>query len=169
MHIFLRDNEPWTSLIRNQNIQIHEIKSHESTILNLNLTVAQIAVPHRPDFTDTFAYFVIGPRKSLFYCPDIDYFHYSNPSFQAICRLNEYLLLDATFYSPSELPGQDITKIPHPFANETIRQLNSFAEKVTLIHLNHSNPLLDKNSPEATATRELGFTVGQIGQTFDLG
>jgi pyrroloquinoline quinone biosynthesis protein B len=168
MHEFLITNEPWASLIRNQNIFIQELESYESTVLTPNLTVAQIAVPHRPDFTDTFAYFVIGPRKSLFYCPDINFWPNNDRSFRTIFELNEYLLLDATFYSRAELPDRDLSKIPHPFVVDTHIHLKEYANKTTLIHLNHSNPLLNKNSPETKATRELGFSVAETDQTFDL-
>jgi pyrroloquinoline quinone biosynthesis protein B len=168
MDFFLHQNQPWAALIQNQNIVTHQILSHDSTFLSSKLTVAQIAVPHRPDFTDTFAYFVIGPKKSLFYCPDIDYWPVNNPSFQAICDLNEYLLLDATFYSPEELPGRDLTKIPHPFVTDTVKQLRDYSKKTTLIHFNHSNPLLNPDSQETQKTLSQGFQIAQLGDTFPL-
>jgi pyrroloquinoline quinone biosynthesis protein B len=85
--------------------------------------------------------------------------------FHAILEKNEYLLLDATFYDPNELPGRDLSRVPHPFVRDTVRDLKTFAKKITLIHLNHSNPLW-RQSPERKIVEDSWFTVGEPGMTW---
>ena len=58
-------------------------------------------------------------------------------------------------------------KIPHPLVTDTVARLRGTTSAVTLIHLNHSNPLL-RDSPERAWLRAQGFSVGAQGQTWRL-
>ncbi|MBS1710503.1 MAG: pyrroloquinoline quinone biosynthesis protein PqqB [Armatimonadetes bacterium] len=168
MRRLLESNEPWASLISGTHIAVQEIATLETYRIAPGLQIAPVAVPHRGEFTDTFAYCVIGPKQSLFYCPDIDFWPIDNPSLHTLLHLNEHLLLDATFFSPDELPGRDLKQIPHPFVTDAIDHLGPYAEKVTFIHMNHSNPILDPGSSASKIVREAGFQVGSVGQRFAL-
>lgn len=165
---FLESNEPWASLISGRHIAIQAIATHETYRIAPGLQIAPVEVPHRGEFTDTFAYRVIGPKQSLSYCPDIDFWPDDSPSLHTLFQLDGHLLLDATFFSPDELPGRDLKQIPHPFVTDTINRLGRYAEKVTFIHMNHSNPILDPGSPESNIVREAGFRIGSVGQRFAL-
>ena len=72
------------------------------------------AVVHRADFTDTLAFTIVGKNKKMFYCPDIDAWDGLSDSLPAVAGAHELLLLDSTFYDNNELPGRDMTLIPHP-------------------------------------------------------
>lgn len=161
---FLFENEPWRQLILNDNIACHKISDCSLTEIG-NILVSPFAVPHRAEFTQTYAYHIIGKDKSLFYCPDIDFWPMHTQDFHTILEKNEYLLLDATFYDPNELPGRDLSRVPHPFMRDTVRDLKAFAQKITLIHLNHSNPLW-RQSPERKIVEDSWFTVGEPGMTW---
>lgn len=80
--------------------------------------------------------------------------------------------LDATFYSGAELPGRDLSKIPHPWVIKSMERFKSLPEreraKVRFIHLNHSNPLLLENSKENATVIEKGFNVAKQGETIKL-
>jgi pyrroloquinoline quinone biosynthesis protein B len=76
-------------------------------------------------------------------------------------------LLDGTFFSPDELPGRDLTRIPHPPVKDTVTRLTEVTAEVRLIHLNHSNPLLAAG-PEREWLKESGLEVGAFGMRWTL-
>lgn len=163
---FLFENEPWRQLILNNNIACHKISAGSLTMIG-DVQIAPTNVPHRAEFTQTYAYHIIGENKSLFYCPDIDNWPLESGDFYTILDKNDHLLLDATFFDPSELPGRDLSRVPHPFVRDTVRDLRKFSDKITLIHLNHSNPLW-RQSPERKIVEDSWFTVGEPGMTWTI-
>ena len=83
---------------------------------------------------------------------------------------NDFSLLDGTFYDINELPGRDMSKIPHPFIVETFKVLEKVKNKssVHFIHLNHTNPALDTSSNATKEIRKNGFNVAKRNQKFNL-
>lgn len=73
-------------------------------------------------------------------------------------------LLDATFYSSSELPGRDIKEIPHPLVTETIQLFSEInqKEKIFFIHFNHTNPLI-WNKRKRAEFLKTGFRIANQG------
>ncbi|HXV13910.1 MAG TPA: pyrroloquinoline quinone biosynthesis protein PqqB, partial [Candidatus Krumholzibacteria bacterium] len=47
-----------------------------------------------------------------------------------------------TFASLEELPGREISQVPHPLMSETRALLEGTRAKLWFIHLNHSNPAI---------------------------
>jgi len=76
--------------------------------------------------------------------------------------------IDATFYDNHELPGRDMTKIPHPRVIDSMLLLKDQAEKVHFIHINHTNPLRDLRSDEVKNLQSRGFNVAWRGQKICL-
>jgi pyrroloquinoline quinone biosynthesis protein B len=164
---FLRQNAPWSQLIAHGHIDLCLITPETEIRLTSDLSVQPVLVPHRDELSDTLAFVVRGPRRRLFYCPDIDswaQWSYYLPNFLADIDI---ALLDGTFFSGNELPGRNIAEIPHPLVTETAAMLTGTACDVQFIHLNHSNPLL-KPGPEQIwlAAQELG--VGTMGSLWNL-
>ena len=62
--------------------------------------------------------------------------------------------------------------IPHPFVVETMTRLAALdaAEraKVRLIHLNHTNPLLDADSQASHRVQQAGLQVAKQFERFEL-
>jgi pyrroloquinoline quinone biosynthesis protein B len=54
--------------------------------------------------------------------------------------------IDATLYDERELPGRNLSEIPHPTISETMQRLAALPAteraKVRFIHFNQSNPAL---------------------------
>ena len=75
-----------------------------------------------------------------------------------------------TFYGANEVPGRNAAEIPHPLVTDTLARLGALAKskRIVLVHLNHSNPIADPASPEATVVRASGLEVGQDGMRFAL-
>ena len=82
-----------------------------------------------------------------------------------ICKLVETVdlaFLDATFFDEKELPGRDLSTIPHPLVSDSMERLASVAERIHFIHMNHSNALW-KNPNLATFQ---GFFVSKQSEIF---
>jgi len=137
-----------------------------------------IPVPHRDDTSDTHAILISGGKKRVLFLPDHDDWEqtlnsvgYSTPKdwFEALGLT--HVLLDATFWNGDELSGRDMTEVPHPTVEDTLSRLQDLgAERpeIILIHLNHTNPLNDPNSPQSRMIEVAGISIGKRGWSIEL-
>ncbi|MCY7409494.1 MAG: hypothetical protein LH473_04420, partial [Chitinophagales bacterium] len=76
-------------------------------------------------------------------------------------------LIDATFYSNSELPGRSMSEVPHPLVTETIdlfkNENTSTKQKIFFIHCNHTNPLIWDDATRRKVF-EMKFNIANQGQ-----
>jgi pyrroloquinoline quinone biosynthesis protein B len=165
---FLRDNAPWSQLVALGNINLRLLTSAGETQLSPNLHLTPLPVPHRDEFSDTLAFVVRGPTRRLFYCPDIDTWDEWEHDLRRFVADMDVALLDGTFFSADELPGRDLSEIPHPLATDTARRLAGVKCDVQLVHLNHSNPL-HRAGPERGWVAAQGIGVGAFGERWCLG
>lgn len=80
-------------------------------------------------------------------------------------------LIDGTFWDEGELPGRDMTQIPHPTVSETLERIGKREDgdpDVIFIHLNHTNPLVDESSDQTRRVGELGWGVAQQSTVLEL-
>ena len=169
MKQFLETNGPWDQLIKLNNISIQKINDNVLVQLNERLSITPFLVPHRDEYSETVGYKIQGPNKSLVFIPDIDKWDKWKLNIQEIVKENDYSLLDGTFYDIDELPGRDMSEIPHPFIIESINLLDNIDKSgVHFIHINHSNPALNSNSDAFKNIINNGFGVTKRGQIFDL-
>tara|TARA_B100000686_G_scaffold24605_1_gene23330 strand:+ start:1927 stop:2832 length:906 start_codon:yes stop_codon:yes gene_type:complete len=169
MKQFLETNGPWNQLVRLNNISIQKINDNVAVQLNERLSITPFLVPHRDEYSETVGYKIEGPNKSLIFIPDIDKWDKWEVSIKGLIEDNDYSLLDGTFYNIDELPGRDMSEIPHPFIVESINLLNSTDKSgVHFIHINHSNPALNSNSDAFKNIINNGFGVAKRDQIFDL-
>jgi len=164
---FLRHNAPWSQLVALGNIRLRLLTLGEETQLSPNLHLTPLPVPHRDEFSDTLAFAVHGPTRRLFYYPDIDAWDRWEHDLRSFVAGMDVALLDATFFSADELPGRDLSQIPHPLATDTAQRLAGVDCDVRLIHLNHSNPL-HRSGPERDWVEARGIGVGAFGQRWWL-
>jgi pyrroloquinoline quinone biosynthesis protein B len=165
--ILLRENAPWSQLVDLENIQLQPLTPGREMWLSEGLSILPVLVPHRDELSDTLAFVVRGPGRSLFYCPDIDSWDEWNHNLRSFVANLDLALLDAPFFSPAELPGRNISQIRHPLVSDTISRLAGVPCQVCLIHLNHSNPLLNEGA-ERRWVQQQGFEVGRLGQSWRL-
>jgi pyrroloquinoline quinone biosynthesis protein B len=172
MGTYLSGNGPWSLLIREGNISVVELEADRATPLGDDLTVTPIAVPHRHEFTDTFAFLVEGPGGSLLYLPDIDKWERWERRIEDLIARVDVALLDGSFYAEGEIPGRSMRDIPHPFIEESLERFAALpAEqraKIVFTHLNHTNPAADPSGPAARAIEAAGLSVARDGQIFGL-
>ena len=84
----------------------------------------------------------------------------------------DYALIDATFYDAKEVNYRDLSEIPHPFVVESLDLFDSISDeeknKIFFIHLNHTNPLINKNSDEYKYVISKGYNVAEEGMYLKL-
>ena len=141
MSKFLRCNSPWSQLIEHENIEIVGMDSGIQTKLSAGISVEPVLVPHRQEYTDTFAFVICGAKKKLFYCPDIDSWDGWEHDLSEFVNGVDIALLDGTFFDADELPDRDISEVRHPLVMDTVNRLSGTNCDVRLVHMNHTNAL----------------------------
>lgn len=167
MSEILRHHAPWSQLVSLGNIAVEPLVADKPVSLNPALTITPLAVNHRNEFSETFGFIIRGPRASCLFLPDIDNWSHSPFDIRELAATVDYCLLDATFFSADELPGRNICEIPHPLVTQTMDLLqgvvNQGLTQVVFIHMNHSNPLLDLDTPEYDLVHSRGYSVAYEG------
>lgn len=163
MRKFLAENGPWSQLVGLRNIEMRDLEADQPLQLNERLEVTPWLVPHRDEFSETVGFLIKGPERTGIFIPDIDKWEKWGRDINEIIRSVDFALLDGTFFSNGELPGRDMSEIPHPFISETMSRMAVMPlkqrQKVQFIHLNHSNPAI---RPDSAARRQLvkeGFSL----------
>lgn len=144
MRKFLESNGPWDQLVKLGNIRIEPFEDGHAVRLNERISVTPILVPHRDEYSETVGFIIKGPTRSILWLPDIDKWERWRTPIESVVDRVDLAYVDGTFYSASELPGRDLSEIPHPLMTETMTRLHDRASKVRFIHLNQSNPALRK-------------------------
>ncbi|HJM38840.1 MAG TPA: MBL fold metallo-hydrolase [Planctomycetota bacterium] len=164
---FLRGNGPWNQLVELGQIELRIMEAGVSYSPIPGVSVVPFEVPHRDEYSDTFAFSISAGGERLFYVPDIDAWDELSFDLIQIANTHDTLLLDGTFFSDQELPGRDMSLIPHPRVGVTMDLLEetvgSTGTRVLFTHFNHTNPLWQSHSPQSREVRRRGFGVAQQG------
>jgi pyrroloquinoline quinone biosynthesis protein B len=174
MAAFLRANGPWSQLVRLDNIALREFQPGQPFDLEAGVSITPIPVPHRDEYSDTMAFVIRGPNKTLLYVPDTDAWSAWTKPLPDVIRDEkiDVALLDGTFYSPDELPDRDVTKIKHPLITATMDLLAPLVKagkvRVLFTHLNHSNPAFEADGAARKAIAARGFGVAAEGEEIGL-
>lgn len=172
MKKFLETSGPWDQLVSLKNIQLIQITDNQDFQLGEHLRIKPILVPHRDEYSETVGFSISGAQTKLLYIPDIDKWERWYHSLDQILIEFDHLLIDGTFYNGDELPGRDMNEVPHPTVSETIQTLLMVPEeekrKITFIHLNHTNPLLDESSKAYQEVLSEGMRVAKEGELIRL-
>lgn len=170
--IFLENHGPWEQLVKLGNIDIREMQEEKPVSLTPTLQVTPIRVPHRDEYSETVGFIIQGPTKKALFLPDIDKWNRWSKNLKDLLAGVDYALLDATFFKNGEIPGRDMSEIPHPFVEETMALLQDLPllekAKVYFIHLNHTNPLLNPASQAYQQVRRQGYHVAEEGLVLEL-
>jgi len=163
---FLRSNGPWSQLVDLNNIEIKKLKKNRTIVLNKRISITPFIVPHRDEFSETVGYRIKGPNKSLVFIPDIDKWEKWDKNLIEVATKNDYTLIDGSFYTEDELPGRDMSEIPHPFIIESMEALKGLTDKsgIHFIHFNHTNPVLNLDSKVKKDILNAGFNIAKSGE-----
>ncbi len=172
MHDFLSTNGPWNQLVSLRNIDLVPITAGSEITLSDDLSVVPAQVPHRDEYTETVGYRINGPNRSALFIPDIDKWSKWDTDIRELVREVDFALLDGSFFADGELPGRDMSEIPHPYVQESIELFAELADadkaKIIFIHFNHTNPLLIDGSAAQKKVTALGFRFATEGMRLPL-
>ena len=139
-------------------------------------TITPVPVIHRAELSDNHAIIVSGCDSRLLFMPDQDSWEATLEGAtirEWLTYLDvDYALIDGTFWDSSELPGRDMSEIPHPTVCESIELLGNRGSEdpdIAFFHLNHTNPLNDKSSEEFLTIGRMGWRVSEPGEVYNLG
>jgi pyrroloquinoline quinone biosynthesis protein B len=171
MDTFLRTNGPWSQLVDLRNIEIRPLSTDQPVMLNKQLSVRCLLVPHRDEFSETVGFIIEGPRKKILFIPDIDKWERWATDINTLLSEVDAALLDGTFFENGELPNRDMSEIPHPFVEESMERFNLLPatekQKIIFTHFNHTNPLL-RDSKERDEVVQKGYRVAREGMRLSL-
>lgn len=172
MYQFIENNGPWNQLVSLKNISLQKLKADSAIKLTDKISVTPVQVPHRDEFSETVGYAIKTGSKSVLFIPDIDKWQKWNSDIKQMVKQYDYLFLDGTFYKAGELPGRNMSEVPHPFVQESMSFFEELPaaekKKIWFIHFNHTNPLLDIKSMEYKEVRNKGYNVATEGLKFSL-
>ncbi len=172
MQSYLSNSGPWDQLLRMENIEIKPLQDGEETTLNARIKITPFLVPHRDEYTETVGYVISGPEKSVMFIPDIDKWEKWQTRIEDKVAEVDRAYLDGSFFASAEVGGRDMSGFPHPFIVESMQRFSELPSsergKITFIHLNHTNPALDKNGAARKEIEQAGFHVAETGERFSL-
>ncbi|MEM9078039.1 MAG: MBL fold metallo-hydrolase [Bacteroidota bacterium] len=172
MTSFLTNNGPWDQLVNLKNISLVPLKDSLAIKLGKGLSVLPFSVPHRGEYSETVGFKIIGPKKKALFIPDIDKWNIWDTNIIDEIKKVDFAFLDATFYDGEEVNHRDISEIPHPFVIESLELFGNLPmrekEKIHFIHLNHTNPLLNRESEAYKNVIESGFKIASFQDIFQL-
>ena len=169
---YLQTNGPWSQLVELKNIELRRLEDKVLVELSDEITVSPSIVPHRDEFSETAGFFINGKNKSAVFIPDIDKWGKWKRDIVDIIKTVDIALLDGTFFKNGEIPGRDMSLIPHPFMEESMNLFEGLSKedkaKIHFIHFNHTNPVLKKGSEARKEVLAKGFRIAEEGMIFDL-
>jgi pyrroloquinoline quinone biosynthesis protein B len=175
MSAFLRDNGPWSQLVKLENISLRPLADHKAVQLGHGLSVTPLLVPHRQEFSEVVGFRIAGPTKSVLFIPDIDSWQEwdaAGTRIEAEIAKVDVAYLDGTFFANGEIPGRDMSGFPHPFIKASLARFAKLppAEraKIRFIHLNHTNKALWPGTAERRAIEDAGMRVAEEGERVPL-
>lgn len=173
---FLRTNGPWDQLVSLNNIALTEMSDQTPISPTPSIKVTPYQVPHRDEYSETVGYLIETQGRDVFFLPDIDSWDEWEQDFgtkiEDIIEQVDYAFLDATFFDDNELPGRDMSAIPHPRVSASMERFDDLSDDtkagIHFIHINHTNPVRFENSEESKSVIARGFSIAREGQRICL-
>lgn len=168
---YLRKNGPWQLMVKDEKIALREFNPGQPFSPLPGIRVTPIAVPHRDEYSDTMAYKIHGPNRTVLFVPDVDSWKKQPGLLAELVADVDVAYLDATFYDGSELPDRIMARVRHPFITDTMSALGAAAKerpgRFRFIHLNHTNPALRDAEIKRRITAA-GFRLATQGERVGL-
>ena len=172
MKAYLEENGPWSQLVALENIQLDPLEKGSSRSISSSLTVTPLQVPHRDEYSETVGYSIQGPQKKALFIPDIDKWELWEHNIDSVIQQHDLAFLDGSFFANGEIPGRDMSAIPHPFIEESLARFKQLApeerNKIHFIHFNHTNPVLSPESEASKQVQAAGMHISRSLQEFAL-
>jgi pyrroloquinoline quinone biosynthesis protein B len=175
MGAFLRDNGPWSQLVKLSNIAIRPLADGELAVLEPGIIATPLLVPHRQEFSEVVGFRIEAPKHKVLFIPDIDSWEQWDAAGTRIedeIAKVDVAYLDGTFFANGEIPGRDMRGFPHPFIRHSLQRFATLPAseraKVRFIHLNHTNQALWPGTKARAEIEAAGFRVAEEGERIEL-
>jgi pyrroloquinoline quinone biosynthesis protein B len=136
--------------------------------LSNGIQVTPFGVPHRGEFSETVGFEIAGTDQRVLYVPDADHWDGWGISVEDRIANVDVAYLDGTFFSADELPGRDMSQVPHPTIIASLERFAALPDtersKIRFLHFNHTNPAIDDESEAAKRIRDAGFGIASEGE-----
>jgi pyrroloquinoline quinone biosynthesis protein B len=164
----LRQNEPWSAMIRDGYISVESLAWNELLEPIEGVKLLSIEVPHRSEWeTDTAALVIEGASSDVLYLSDIDFWDEWDRYVENVVEDVDIAILDGSFWDAPTSPD-----VPHPPIRETMDRLQGVAERgrtrIIFTHLNHSNPVVSVDSLERSELEARGFEIAEDGMALEI-
>ena len=176
MASFLRDNGPWSQLVKLSNIALKPLAGGERVVLAPGIVVTPLLVPHRQEFSEVVGFRIEAPAQKVLFIPDIDSWEQWDAAGTRIedeIAKVDVAYLDGTFFANGEIPGRDMSGFPHPFIRHSLERFAQLPaeqrRKIVFIHLNHTNQALWPGTAERRDVERADMRVAREGETLELG
>ena len=175
----LIDRTPqWNLMVQQGVFNIRTFTAGDVVFSQGELSIEAVRIPHRAELSDMHAFIIRGPSKSLLFLTDHDTWsetltvHDCSSIRELLAKLNvDIALIDGTFWSEDELAGRNQATVPHPPVLQTLNMLGSREDgdpDIIFTHLNHTNPLYNRDGEQYAEVERLGWSVAYQGQRFTL-
>ena len=172
MKSFLENNGPWSQLVTLNNVELISLRDSQQVELNERLSISPFLVPHRDEFSETVGYKISGSNQSALFIPDIDKWEKWSKDINQEIRSVNHAFIDGTFFQNGEIPGRDMSLIPHPFMEESISLFEKLEiderAKISFIHFNHTNPVLNQKSEAYREVVNANMNIAHEGMIINL-
>ncbi len=172
MRGFIESDSPWRQLVEQGNISLEPLADGLTIQLTSQVSVTPFEVPHRDEISETVGFKVHGPTRTVAHLPDIDSWAAWEQELGDFLSGLDVAWLDGTFFDSTELPHRDLSKISHPMMVTSLEALSplpaSLRDRVRFTHLNHSNPVINPESPQAAQIIASGAHLAAEGERFPL-
>lgn len=173
---YLQQNGPWSQLVEFGNIALKPLTASAAVTLPGGISVTPYQVPHRDEFSETVGFEIKGGDKAALFLPDIDSWDEWETAYgqtiEARLAAVDYAFLDATFFDDNELPGRDMSAIPHPRLKGSMDRFDKLPKaeqaKVRFIHLNHTNLARFEDSKMSKEIAKRGYKLAKTGERYCL-
>ncbi|MCH2021240.1 MAG: MBL fold metallo-hydrolase [Saprospiraceae bacterium] len=167
MKNYLESSGPWSQLVALNNIDLQLLKADSVIQLTSDISVTPFLVPHRGEYTETVGYRIEGTKQKVLFIPDIDKWNLWENNIKAEIQKVDIAFLDATFFKNGEVGNRDMSEIPHPFVEESMKLFEDLPAvekaKIHFIHFNHTNPILQTKSSAKKEVLENGYKIAEEG------
>lgn len=166
----------YTKISPGKPIVINELPHIELTPIGI-LSKAPPYSPHRnsPHYGDNIGFQIVNKKnkKKLLYAPAIEKV---DADLLKIMQQMDYLLIDGTFWTEDDMQAihfpykkaSEMGHLPYLGKQGMIAALSSITCPKTLIHINNTNPVLNKDSQEYQQLIEAGFQLSFDGMEIIL-
>jgi len=176
MAAYLSNHGPWDQLVRFDNIRIAAIEAHAPVVLSERVQVSAHPVPHRDEYSETVGFVIRTAGRSVLFLPDLDSYEEWEAEFgvrvEDMVAQVDHAFLDATFFDDNEIPGRDMSNIPHPRVAASMDRFDALPDeergKIVFIHFNHTNPVRFTDSLQSREVLQRGYRLARRGDRICL-